>query len=409
MSLHDSGRPAISQLARAILEEFAESFPESAHYRGGRRLRKAGWEAVFPQIVHDVEAKEEFLESVEELSALGVIEVRWRRFRPGTEVEALYLKDPDTLFALLGRTTPDETREQMLAVLGAPPWSPDPRPTPVDELLESVRDHLRALLEARHPTPVPSPQDLADLGTLLRVSREQVERFPIRALSVHLFRDSKRLEQLLRTADAVVQKVSGESFSESRGLKRSFPEVSLALLGAIRLDRTTIDSHGEIFTLPAETVGLIESVDVSGSAALSVENKESFFVLARQLREGNLPSRFGAVTYCGGYPHEAYAHLLRELARAGARLLHFGDLDADGLLILHETERLVGETVVPFGMTGALYSRFLPYGYALSDARLDRLRAAWSELSPPSRDLADSILEHRKGVEQEVIGLEDLF
>jgi hypothetical protein len=380
VSLHDSGRPAISQLARAILEEFAESFPESAHYRGGRRLRKAGWEAVFPQIVHDVEAKEEFLESVEELSALGVIEVKWQRFRPGTEVEALYLKDPDKLFALLGRTTPDETREQMLAVLGAPPWSADSRATPVDELLESVRDHLRALFEARHPTPVSSPRELADLGMLLRVSREQAERVPVRALSVHLFRDSKRLEQLLRTADAVVQKVSGESFSESRGLKRSFPEVSLALLGTIRLDRATIDSHGEIF-----------------------------FVLARHLRERNLPSRFAAVTYCGGYPHEAYAHLLRELARAGARLSHFGDLDADGLLILHETERMVGEPVAPFGMTGALYRRFLPYGYALSDSRLDRLRAARDGLSPASRELADSILEHRKGVEQEVIGLEDLF
>ena len=409
MSAHDSRSPGISELARAILAEFAARFPESAHYRGGRRLRMARWEQPFPGIARDVEQKEAFLESVEELCALGVIEVKWQRFRPGSEVEALYLKDPDQLFSLLGCRTPEDIRRKMLAVLASPPWEGRQRDDASADFLDPVREHLRALLNARHPLPVEHEDDLRDLGKLLQVTGEQALAYPIRALSVRVFADSKRLEALLRVADKVTQQAVGESFSESRGLTRSYPEVSLALIGTLVLANGRVRSHGELLSLPGETVRAIDGIELSGSSVLSVENKESFYVLAHHLQHGNLPDRFGAVTYCGGYPHRAYGLLLHLFAQSGAGLYHFGDLDADGLLILQETERAAAHPVSPFGMDAALYHRFLKYGFELPVARLDRLRATLDSLSGPAQELARAVLEHRRGVEQEVTGLDDLI
>jgi hypothetical protein len=409
MSDHESRAPAVSELAKAILREFAESFPESAHYRGGRRLRKGGWEAIFPAVAQDVEAKEAFLESVDELCSLGVIEVKWKRFRPGTEVEALYLQDPHLLFSLLGRQTPDEMREKMLGVLHSHAWaSISDAPGAVD-FVESIRVYLEALLEARHPVPVRSADELLDLGHLFHISTDDAASLPIRALSIRSFGESKRLEQLLRVADQISQKVVGEAFSSNRGLLRSYPEVALALVGTITLRGGLLQTRGEILSLPAETVHTIEHVALTATDVLSIENKESFYVLARHLRRGNLPEGFGAIVYSGGYPHDAYGVLLRQLAKAGASLHHFGDLDADGILILQEIERTARQPVAPFGMSASLYRRFVEHGIELSDGRLDRLRAALDTLPAAAHELAHLILQHRRGVEQEVIGLEDLF
>ncbi len=399
----------ISAFARAILREFAESFPESAHYRGGRRLRKAGWEAIFPKIAGDVEAKEAFLESVEELCALGVLEVKWQRFRPGTEVEALYLSDPKLLFTLLDRRDPSDVRLEMLDVLRSDAWNESREDSVGVEFLVPVRTHLQALLEARHPVSVRSADELRDLGRLFRVSPEQAETFPIRALSIRLFGDSKRLEQLLRTADQITEKVVGASFSVERGLSRSYPEVAVSLLGSIALSSGALLSRGEIVSLPAETVQSIRQVKLEGSAVLSVENKESFYILARHLRRGKLPSRFAAVTYCGGYPSESYGALLGRLAQAGAVLYHFGDLDTDGLFILQEIERVAAQSVSPLGMTASLYRRFMRHGVKLPEVRVDRLRAARDTLPSSLQELVGLILEHHLGVEQEVIGVKELF
>ena len=55
----------LSAMARTILSAFAEAYPTSAHYRGGRKLRLGDWHRRLPQIEEDVEEREAFLEAVE--------------------------------------------------------------------------------------------------------------------------------------------------------------------------------------------------------------------------------------------------------------------------------------------------------------------------------------------------------
>ncbi len=103
----------MTELARRILTVFAESYPTSASYKGGRKLRKSGWHELFPRIRTDVSAKNDFLEAVEELVDAGILTAKWKRFREGDDLEALYLEDPQSLFAALGMPSPESTADGM--------------------------------------------------------------------------------------------------------------------------------------------------------------------------------------------------------------------------------------------------------------------------------------------------------
>ena len=411
---------SLSTRARAILTVFAEAFPRSAHYRGGRKLRKAGWERIFPRIETDVEETESFLESVEELTDLGVISVKWRRFRDRSEVDALYLERPKELFALLGLSSPEQIRLHMLETLEEDSWQ--------DRAVRDVRNYLRAILETRHPVPVESTTQLRDLATLLQVTEDDARSNPIRALSVRLYGDSKRLERLLPVADRVTRRATGRALSEALGLARSYPELSLGLCGWIRWADDTRDSgttgrgtlwecRGEVLTLPVDTVSNISTIEPlrlapraghpaaerRAPALLSVENKESFYTLAVRLRTGTLAPEFSAITYCGGHPHAAYLELLRIAYAAGFELFHFGDLDPDGILIFAEMFEELGGALSPFLMDDSTFDRYAGYGYRPSPTRIELLSTRRAALPTSIRPLADRVLSRGLGVEQEVI------
>ncbi|MFW5743951.1 MAG: Wadjet anti-phage system protein JetD domain-containing protein [Spirochaetota bacterium] len=413
--MSDKRTPSLSSTALAVLAEFADSFPVSAHYRGGRKLRKGDWERVFPDTEHDVEAKEDFLDAVDELVALGVVSVKWKRFRDGSEVDALYLEDADRLHELIGRPSPEVLRDRMIEVLRSESWTHQADLSlAARERLAAVRERLLAMIESRHPVGVADAPALADLASVLRIDQETARRVPIRALSVRLFNDSKRLERLLPLADRVTRSVFGVAHSEETGLARSYPEVSFALRGSLVLSGAREWScRGEVVTLPAATVGDVDSVRVEPSPAarpsvgqpriLSVENKETFHVLSSLLREGREPESIAAVTYCGGHPHAAYVALLERFRASGPALYHFGDLDPDGLLIFAELQAGLDVELHPYFMDVATLRSHLVFGYAPPQSRMALLRSSLAGLPPQIRELATEILAQGRGVEQEVI------
>ena len=387
---------------REILRAFAESYPTSAHYRGGRKLRLAAWSRRLPEIEEDVEEKEAFLRAVEELVSHGVISVKWRRFRIGEEVDALYLEDPDSLYALLGVQAPWHRRDELLAVLRRTPWT--------EPALSDLAGRLRALLEAHHPLPVEEAGELRDLGRLFLLTFEDTAGIPIRALSVRLFNDSKRLERLLPTADRLSSESEGERLSVRLGLRRAYPEVSFALFGSLRLERGLWEASGEVITLPLQTVARIRGValrrpEKTGAPwVLSVENKESFYAVAEAARrawvsgsEGAPPS---AVVYTAGHPGEVIRAFLSVVSRESRSILHFGDMDPEGLLILQELSSQTGLSIHPFAMDEETFERYVRFGRAVSTSSLSRL----GEVTLPELEaLAALIRESGVGVEQEVI------
>lgn len=386
----------------AILKAFAEVYPTSAHYRGGRKLRLSGWSRRLPQIETDVEEKEAFLRSVEELASAGVLSVKWRRFRVGEEVEALYLEDPESLFALIGAKAPWHRRDELLAVLRGHPWT--------EPVLSELRERLRTLLEAQHPLPAEEATELRELGRLFLLTREDTQGCPIRALSVRLFNDSKRLERLLPTADKLAAEIDGERLSERLGLERSYPEVTFTLFGSQRLGDARWQLSGEILTLPLQSVERVSDVvlrrpEATGAPwVLSVENKESFYAVCEAAREawrmGGEGAPPSAVVYTAGHPGDAVRGLLKVISEEAAALFHFGDMDPEGLLILQGLSERTGRTIHPFRMDEGTFRRYLRFGRALSERSVARLKEV--RLDELAR-VAALIRESGTGVEQEVI------
>lgn len=398
----------ITPTARRILEQFAAAFPTSAHYRGGRSLRKAGWAELMPEIVRDVEAKQRFLDAVDALVAAGILSVRWRRFREGDEVESLYLRDPAVLFAALGTRSPTETADAMREVLSRAGLQPG-------SLAEAVATHVAALLDANHPTPFANETEFADTLRLLSLSADEVAQQPIRALSVRLFSNSKRIEALLRTVDTATRSAAGVTATEVLGLSRSYPEATIAIRGTIVLaDGRRWELCGEPVTLPLETIAAIEEIIFDGEL-ITVENKESFVVTAAgALRSEDSAAtggphiadaasvgaaRVGAVIYTAGHPNRAVQAVVRRAAAGARAVRHFGDLDPEGLLIYQEITSLVFR-LQPLFMTPETYDRLAAHGRPLTDKELSLLdRITRPELAP----LVERMRARKIAVEQEVI------
>ncbi len=417
----------LSEKARTILESFAESYPLSAHYRDGRRLRKGGWEKKLPEIERDVDEKELFLEAVTFLCREGVISVRWKRFREGDRVEAIYLESPERLYELLGRPHPGDQRDGMLAEAESILSAGTTARTGLILTSEGrfILEQIREMLRFRHPVPIRDVQELRDLALLFSLDRQTAQAYPLRALSVRLYRDSKRLERILPIADRLSSAAAGEKISGILNLDRKFPEVSFALEGSLVSDTgASWELGGEIITLPGDTLERIRMIRMPESCPdrsrsprlLSIENKESFYTFAGRLRmakgknEAEAQKAFGSasavdpsfhgVLLCAGHPNSAVARLLTLIRGSGAGLHHFGDMDPDGLLIFQELDDAFGGGILPFRMNPETYARYLPFGYRLSPAQLSRLT---SVRHPAMRSLAEEIGRHRIGVEQEVI------
>ena len=393
----------MTALARRILAAFAESYPTSAHYQGGRKLRKNGWEEVFPRIVSDVAARNDFLDAVDELVRAGILSARWKRFREGDDLEALYLEDPAALFVALGIPSPEAVAREMIAVLDGPAWS--------SPALADLAGYLRPRLKAGHPVAVSDARELEELARVFALTTAEAAASPIRALSAHLYGDSKRLERLLPIADRLARAMGTGVPSELLGLARSYPEVGLALWGRILFegDAPPWECRGEIVSFPLSSVRRLRAVELAGGV-LSIENKETFHVLVGRAGQGHrraLPPRTAAIVYTAGHPNEAVTTLLRRCVEAGARLHHYGDLDPDGVLILQEIEKATGTAVIPWLMTAALHRRYARFGYPLDRTQIARLIRVRQHASGDLRDLAAVIAETGIGVEQEVIDLDD--
>jgi len=91
---------------------------------------------------------------------------------------------------------------------------------------------------------------------------------------------------------------------------------------------------------------------------------------------------------------------------SGLALVHFGDLDPDGLFILKELSDALPVPVEPWLMDVATYRRYLRYGYDPPDTRMELLAASIGTLPQSVTALAAEIVRRRKGVEQEVVDLD---
>lgn len=244
------------------------------------------------------------------------------------------------------------------------------------------------------------------------------ERF-VRELSMELYADSKRLEQLRNHISSVIVDFCGDSgrFDDVEDVFASFgvlknPSV-LMLKGRVQLN-----TAGGMIRLGQLRYGLgISSGDIDGirfsedgvsiRAILTVENLTAFH---RAEAPGML------IIYLGGFHNEARRRLIQKAYQAfpGADLLHWGDIDAGGFKIYFDLRAKTGLPFVPLRMDAATLKTYEGFTKKLTSndrKELERLRQTLEDRLLPG-DIEESIgetlslmMERDRKLEQEIVAL----
>lgn len=413
----------MTDAARGICRELARRYPSSAAARGGTPLRLSV-DRAFPSLASSPpDARESFLDAAEFLEARGLVSLSWKRFRQGDELSGITLLDPPALFALLEQAFPPDEMEQARAAALDAARRLERRPEH-----EGSRSYLLWLADNLRPTDtVAEGRDgavaqalspmVADFGRLLgalpAVTRNgALCGTTLRALSIELFSDSKRIEALVRDITPLLGRArrAGVAVPDLSALDRTYPETLVSGPLAFVLDNGDCISNpaGVPLGVPLGTAGRIQSIgllaDQGGGSQprlLTVENLETFYALASRQD----PSLSDAIMYCGGHPNRAVRFLLAACARSGFSLAHAGDLDPDGILILQELSDCAGARVGPLRMDAATFDAHVGHARSLDGPALKRASAirADTRALPGIAGLLDRILSTGKGVEQEII------
>lgn len=269
----------------------------------------------------------------------GAVELRWAK-QGGEDrpLEMVRLRDAALLASFVGVDTVQAQVAQAQRLLA--PWL---------ERLPRVRELLAAwslMRPVRGLTPAQTPEMVDALIVLETLAMRPGEDQIVRALSVSLFANSKRIEQLARALDLL----TAESLSSPA---RHWDEV-FAQLGLVKEPQPfLVAGTGLIELLSNQPCPIVRPfVGVSNKAVLAyagspqwvltIENLTTFH-LASQLLDG----RAGLIVFTGGMPSpswcRAYSRLLEGLPTS-LPAYHWGDIDQGGFRIAaFIKERCVGD------------------------------------------------------------------
>ena len=388
-----------------LMEEFAQRYPSSAAASGGRQLRLRVAQAFEGLNRAGADEKESFLEAAEKLYDEGLIDIEWEKHRKGEAIQGLILRSPQLLFARLGRDSPTETANNAILEAGLAAQaarSPQQR---------EFFSWMAGALAAEDGAKGIDRQAVCDFAKLPLFTADAP--LATRALSVRLFSDSKRLEDLLLRFKPLLLRARRAAVAcpDLTPFARKFPETLIAGKLAFSIEnagKPLCNESGLIIGLPAESahrVRRISALEPKTGTVLGVENKETFYALSRAMQEDSF-SDADALVYVGGHPNRAVKSVFRSFARSHFTLTHAGDLDPDGILILQELADSSGVAVLPRRMDSATFDEFFVYSRPLENTAL--LRAAIirddTRRLPGIEELLERILATGRGVEQEIIG-----
>lgn len=192
------------------------------------------------------------------------------------------------------------------------------------------------------------PQDVQnwiDAAKTVLYMRNQPEtlkgELPVREVSAYLFKDSKRIENIVNMIDVLLCN-STESLSRNPievwseiGLRREEQPVRLAGKVIIHRERVCALLDSPYAAFPASTILRMETIP---SVVISIENQTTFHSEARRCYDENI-----LLIYTAGMPSpswsEMYTRLLKSIPQS-VPIKHWGDVDEGGFRIASFIARL---------------------------------------------------------------------
>ncbi|MDD5306007.1 MAG: DUF2220 family protein [Deltaproteobacteria bacterium] len=228
-------------------------------------------------------------------------------------------------------------------------------------------------------------------------------------------------DALLRYVPGLVEKVDAEGLREPGDRRR----LALECLGVFRNEtpidvlcygRFILQKHGRRIDAPSAHHDLGEPcrllllhlrdaqvADMRAERVVSIENETTFNDYIEWLRASG---RDEIVLLSEGQANWAVVRLLGLLASAAPSvpIVHWGDLDRFGVLILRSLRRRSGLAIDPLWMDVAIFQRFVNEGLPLTESESEEIRSLVT-MSPAEVgvDLLRAIREAGRWVEQELV------
>jgi len=372
--LAQAEQPERKQVARVHLR--------ASHYSWYRSGQKLG-------LRHQVN------EQLQELEAKGWLHLNWLKYEEGNileSVDLLHRKEGvvEDTYELLGRASLDKQKGVLRSLLTEQKshghW--------FDAFVSWAISQLDA---GKSPVPlsISNAKDSRDMLRALAAIAELREPTFERVLSVHLFNDSKRLEEILGSILVVLKAHDNTSdiTNDRTMLQRHYiyqpPEYVYVTgpLGLLIEPRVASGDQPKVklsLNLDVSSIGLPEDLVRSSTiysceagAVLTVENLTSFSLL-RSVRPPSV-----VIIYTGGFASPTLITFLRSIRTCRPELpfLHWGDIDAGGLRILAQLRRNLGHTL-HVGMDIETFEQYKIYAQPLKAKDKENLNLC----------LADSLL-----------------
>jgi len=362
--------------------------------------------------------KESYLEAAEFLESKGIVELRWEKRDKGERLRTISCENFEALFTEAGKPYPKTEAENIKNILAAKvnelKNKQSNSQTEKNILLLEYFSHNFGYREIGQGF---NQKIIEDFIRYLEYSYDSVKlnKITIRALSILLYNDSKRLENILSLCTPLVSRAKNNiSIPDFHFPDRSYPEAMISgkLIFEYKNSNTPlINTEGVILIFPLESVqtffGIKTVTEKPEKRVLTIENKETFYALASPQNDDtsrNL-SQYDCFLFVSGYPNSAVAALIKILATSCFSFYHAGDLDPDGILILQNIQDIAQRPVTPIRMDVSTFNKYQQWARPLTKTMLSQAKKIREETRKISglENLLERIEETGLGVEQEII------
>lgn len=348
---------------RKVLEHLLDSYERSRTFRGDNQVTQTFSVSVgkiFPKYNDDAEYDYfcQINESMEELCAGKLVTLTYWKKGVLKKI-TLNLERLDVCYEMLGRMPRRRQQEELVRI-----WDDLSQGDELRLLKESNKEHQMPLVKYISAQRLRveknlnveyynhDPEEYRELLLAVKAVLENQEEIFIRSLSIQLFHDSKRMEQLKHKAEALLYQYGAyqdkDFVLEECGIVHTPTYVMMKGNGSIRIGRKgkTGSNEQEIdlsliegdIALSTQSIKSLKAVTVMGKRVVTVENLTSFH---------DYSAEDDFVVYLGGFHNKVKRDFLLYLYQQnpGKEYRHFGDIDAGGFYIL---EHLKKETGIPF-------------------------------------------------------------
>lgn len=413
----------LSGIQKEVLHTLVDRFENRKHYGSGAAGRRRTALKVdakrFPDYFHPSDSSFRLLfnAEMEQLQRRGLVSLDWVRFDRGHTLAAVVLEEAalQEIYASLGRRSKEQLYREAAALLAA---RRETAPPELQPLYRTLLERLAAYDSLPAPLKADRPGELADyLAALHAFFEHRDAEVARRALSVQLYGDSKRWEQLEK---GILQLLRGyclpaeeaeaedDAILAERGIVDNPGHIRLAGPLVVSTPRGKVDLalFYPDLGLPAEMARDLAVESCAAAAVVTVENLTAYYQYIRQGPPEHLK------IYLGGYHNRARRELLCKLHRYlehGRRAIpfyHWGDIDLGGFQIWRDLCRRTGIPFKPLLMDERTYLEHLHRGQPFPESYGEKLAAL---LQDPAYGVFHALialmLQKRIRVEQEAVSL----